>query len=597
MSGRIPRRITAACLVLAIAVSGCSKKDRGIQQEGQQKTTISVRKEFQEHMEEIFRENVSDNGIELHYTLKNPEKYGIQEKSQDLGTISASGIAEGKKETEQELKAIRRFPYEKLSEEQQETYDVWKDYLTIQKELQKYPYHESVLAPVTGVQAQLPVTFCEYRLETKEDVENYFHLLSQTGDYFESIIEYEKEKVKKNLFMSDESADAVISQIHEFTKAKANNSLIATFEDRISSVKNLTSSEQKEKIKKNRSIVLDQVLPAYEKLADDLENLKGNGKNEAGLVYLKDGKSYYKALVKSQTGSSSTIEDMIAMTEDSLKDCVLKTADIAEEFPEALQESAGDNLPDDLGTTPDDMLAELKKQIEKNFPKAPKVDCEIKYVHESLEKDLSPAFYMIPAMDDYKENVIYINRSQMDTSIQMYATLAHEGYPGHLYQNVYYASKEEEPVRYILDYPGYSEGWATYVESWSYTAAGGGKEKEAWEQLNVLGMEFNLALCSRVDFGVNYEGWKKEKVKDYLKQFYISSSNAEHIFSMVVSEPANYLSYYIGYKEFIKLRDYYKKGAGKKYSLKKFHKLMLDAGPTSFNILKKRINENLRMEE
>lgn len=97
MSGRIPRRITAACLVLAIAVSGCSKKDRGIQQEGQQKTTISVRKEFQEHMEEIFRENVSDNGIELHYTLKNPEKYGIQEKSQDLGTISASGIAEGKR--------------------------------------------------------------------------------------------------------------------------------------------------------------------------------------------------------------------------------------------------------------------------------------------------------------------------------------------------------------------------------------------------------------------------------------------------------------------------------------------------------------------
>src|SRR5699024_5683516 len=151
------------------------------------------------HMEEIFRENVSDNGIELHYTLKNPEKYGIQEKSQDLGTISASGIAEGKKETEKEIKAIRRFPYEKLSEEQQETYDVWKDYLTIQKELQKYLYHESVLAPVTGVQAQLPVTFCEYRLETKEDVENYFHLLSQTGDYFESIIEYEKEKVKKNL--------------------------------------------------------------------------------------------------------------------------------------------------------------------------------------------------------------------------------------------------------------------------------------------------------------------------------------------------------------------------------------------------------------
>lgn len=135
------------------------------------------------------------------------------------------------------------------------------------------------------------------------------------------------------------------------------------------------------------------------------------------------------------------------------------------------------------------------------------------------------------------------------------------------------------------------------MESWSYQTAEVKENQEDWEQLNVLSMEFNLALCSRVDFGVNYEGWKEEKAEDYLKQFYIPASNAEHIFSMVVREPANYLSYYIGYKEFQKLGDYYKEKAGKKYSLKKFHKIMLDAGPTSFNILKKRINENLRMEE
>ena len=48
-------------------------------------------------------------------------------------------------------------------------------------------------------------------------------------------------------------------------------------------MKNLTSSEQKEKIKKNRSIVLDQVLPAYEKLADDLENLRGMGRMKQDL--------------------------------------------------------------------------------------------------------------------------------------------------------------------------------------------------------------------------------------------------------------------------------------------------------------------------
>ena len=590
MTGRIPRRIISVCLIVTMSAAGCSQQGT---RKGQQKTAASVQKDFQKHMEEVFRENVSDNGIELHYTLKDPEAYGIEEKTQELGTISA----EGKKETEKELEALRKFPYDKLSQKQQDTYDIWKDYLMKQKELQKYPYHESVLCPTTGIQAQLPVTFCEYRLDTKDDVEGYLKLLSQTEQYFDSVMEYEKEKVKRNLFMSDESVDAVTAQIHEFTKAKENNSLIATFKDRIASVKDLSSSEQNAYIQKNRKIVLNQVIPAYEKLADELKNLKGNGKNDAGLAYLKDGKEYYKALVKNQTGSSSTVEDMISMVEDSIQDCVLKSAAIAEEHPEAMEKFVMEGASDDIGGGPGEMLSNLKERIEKNFPETEDVDCEIKYVHKSLEKDLSPAFYMIPALDSYEENIIYINQSHMGSPIQMYTTLAHEGYPGHLYQNVYFASKEEEPIRYLLDYPGYSEGWATYVESWSYSTVDVGKEKKAWEQLNSLSLEFNLALCSRIDFGVNYEGWKKQKAEEYLKQFYISSSNADHLFSTVVSEPANYLSYYIGYKEFVKLRDYYKKGAGKKYSLKKFHKLMLDAGPASFNILKKRINENLRMEE
>lgn len=594
MKGRIPKRIFAVCFIFAVAVSGCSiHSENSDREESQQKTTISVQKEFDQHMEEVFQENVSDNGIELHYTLEDPKSYGISEESNSLGTVSAGG----KKEIQQELEEIKEFPYEKLTKEQQDTYDVWKDYLTAQKELAQYPYYETVLSPTIGAQAQLPITFCEFRLKTREDVKNYFALLSQIDTYFDSIIDYEKEKVKRGLFMSDDCADAVISQIHEFTKAKENNSLIATFEDRLSSVNDLKAGEKESFLDKNRDIVLKQVIPAYEKLAGDLNSLKGNGKNEAGLAHFKNGKNYYKALVKSKTGSSRSIDDMISMTDDNIRECVSETAKIANKDPKVLEDFANQSAAADIGKTPEQMLSKLKDRIGTSFPKAPKAEYEIKYVHSSLEKDLSPAFYMIPAMDAYQENVIYINRSQMNSSVQMYTTLAHEGYPGHLYQNVYYASKKADPIRYILDYPGYSEGWATYVESWSYQTAEVKENQEDWEQLNVLSMEFNLALCSRVDFGVNYEGWKEEKVEDYLKQFYIPASNAEHIFSMVVREPANYLSYYIGYKEFQTLGDYYKEKAGKKYSLKKFHKIMLDAGPTSFNILKKRINENLRMEE
>ena len=69
-----------------------------------------------------------------------------------------------------------------------------------------------------------------------------------------------------------------------------------------------------------------------------------------------------------------------------------------------------------------------------------------------MEAHLSPAFYMIPALDDTEENVIYVNQAQMGNKLTLYTTLAHEGYPGHLYQTVYYASTKPDPLRSIFNF-------------------------------------------------------------------------------------------------------------------------------------------------
>lgn len=591
MKRQIPVKIFAVCMIVLTAVSGCSgKSDISSSSEVSRSTE---QKKFDRYLMDTFTENVSENGIQLHYTLENPEKYGIKDQKKTIGEICKKDIISGKIQAEKELKEIKKFDYKKLSYGQQDTYDVLLEYLTMQKKLASYPYYQTILSPVSGVQAQLPITFCEYRLDTKDDVKSYFQLLSQTESYFESVISYEKERVKRGLFMSDDAVDAVIDQIHEFTNSKKNNSLIETFKERIRSVHGLSQTQRETYICKNGEIVIKQVLPAYEKLADQLKVLKGNGKNSLGLSYLKEGREYYKVLVQSKTGSSKSIQEMISMTEENIKECIQEISLICKKYPEIYEEYANLNIKPYTGSNPEKIIEKLKKKIKRYYPKAPKVNCNIKYVHKSMEKNASPAFYMIPAIDSYKDNVIYINQLQMKDFNQIYSTLAHEGYPGHLYQNVYYAERKESPIRYILDYPGYSEGWATYVEGWSYSTIESGKNSKMFARLNVLGMEFNLALCSRVDFGVHYEGWTKKETEEYLSRFGLDSLAADHIFSMIVREPANYLSYYIGYREFLELHDYYKKHAGKIYNLKTFHTIMLDAGPCSFDILKKRIDENL----
>src|SRR5699024_8380814 len=108
------------------------------------------------------------------------------------------------------------------------------------------------------------------------------------------------------------------------------------------------------------------------------------------------------------------------------------------------------------------------------------------YVHESMEDYLSPAFYLTPPLDTGSPNVIYINRSGRNPNLELFTTLAHEGFPGHLYQTVYFASCRPSDIRYLINCSGYVEGWATYIESYAFQYATAYLDDEAAADLTAL---------------------------------------------------------------------------------------------------------------
>ena len=337
--------------------------------------------------------------------------------------------------------------------------------------------------------------------------------------------------------------------------------------------------EEQEKKKQEEKQSVEQLSEEY---GIDFKNIKH--------IRLKNGKEYYKVLVAQKTGSDKTIEEMIEISDRSIEKCLRKLIKLQKKYPNIINEYRNHKKNIKIVQNPQNILNKLRQKMVKYYPKAPKVSCKIKYVHKTMEEYTSPAFYMVPEIDSYKENVIYINKAQ---TAELYPTLAHEGYPGHLYQNVYYAARNDDPVRYLLDYPGYSEGYATYVEVFSYSMMDAEGYGDIYQQMNMEMYEYNLALCSRVDLGVHYEGWKKKDVRAYLRSFGMDDSQADELFQMIIENPANYLSYYIGYQEFHELLTDYKKMAGNKYSLKAYHTEILDAGPCSFDILRRRIESNL----
>ena len=522
--------------------------------------------EFQNFTLSLFQSEVSSNTINLHYSLQNPEKYGITSAPVTLGSFDHSDIAVSAY-LENLRSALESFSYENLSYENQLTYDVISYYIDSASLTNQYYLYQEPLSPLTGIHAQLPVLLAEYPFYSEDDVKTYLELLKTIPVYFESLVNFEKTKSSEGLFMNDEIADEVIAQCNAFVSMGEENYLISTFEER---VRKLNLSDH---ISKNRDIVMSIVLPAYEYLAKELALLKGTGCNEKGLCFFENGSEFYEHLAATSTGSSRSIKELQTLTKKQIQQDLLDIQTTLDENPSILSETVS------YTCSPEEALNTLQHKISDSFPASSNVNVEIKHVPDGLAEYLSPAFYLIPAIDNYSDNVIYINDAYDMDELSLFTTLAHEGYPGHLYQTTYYASTNPDPIRTYLNFPGYVEGWATYAEMCSYYISPLEKPLATLMQKN---SSVILGLYAYADMGIHYDGWNLEDTVDFFCSYGIEEEETiAEIYKMILGNPANYLSYYIGYVEILELK---KEFTG---SQLEFHKRLLDIGPAPFEIIQK----------
>ena len=363
------------------------------------------------------------------------------------------------------------------------------------------------------------------------------------------------------------------------------NYLYSTFADRIEDVEELTKEEKSDYIQDNALAVSDCVFPAYENLISSLEELRGSGENEKGLVNLPDGADYYELVVRRATGSERSVEEMEDLTRRQITDDLEAMEQVLGITTEEAQEAAASMTQDSAGL----ILSKLQDGIKETFPEAPDTALEVKYVPEEMEDHLSPAFYMIPAIDNTEENVIYINRAHMNDDLTLFTTLAHEGYPGHLYQTVYYESTDPDPIRSVMDFGGYVEGWATYAEMGSYYLTPLSKEQAVLLQKN---SSIILGLYALADMGIHYEGWSRMDTVAFFSNYGITDTETiEQIYELIIGSPGNYLKYYIGYVEFLELKKDWAEEKGTEFSQKEFHEAVLEVGPAPFDIVEKYIWE------
>lgn len=584
MKNKYLTSFTALLLSSSLLFSGCSSI----------RASSDTNTAFRQFTLELFRQDVAANTIGLHYTLKDPSAYDIAQTPVTYGSFSTNttGMMAS---LENSLSALSHYHYEDLTDENKLTYDILKSYLQTAQKGAPYLLYEEPLGEITGIQAQLPVLLAEYPFHDIKDIDTYLSLLSCTPDYFNSLISFEKEKADSGLFIPDSTVDAVVDQCSSFVDMKDSNYLLTTFEERLSKIPGLSSTVKRDYQKKNQEMIVNAVVPAYESLIDALLELRGSGKNEKGVCYLPNGKEYYSYVVERDTGSPRSVSEIKKLIHDQISSDLLSIQTLLSKDPELASRPVSAEAPPDKSdiflqnqidrNQPEQILTLLEQKSSAAFPAPPDVTAQVKYVPNAMEPYLSPAFYMIPAIDDQSENVIYINQSRNVDTLKLFTTLAHEGYPGHLYQTTYFAEKNTEPLRSIFNFSGYVEGWATYAEMCSYYLSPLPKDQAALFQKNG---SLTLGLYAAADIGIHYDGWSVPDTVRFFSDYGIKDTDAiQEIYNLILSDPGNYLKYYVGYLEFMELKKKAMKIDGDEFSQKNFHRAVLDVGPAPFDIVSK----------
>lgn len=538
--------------------------------------------DFTSYTRQLFQEQLAADTIGLHYTLAHPENYGIQSHEISLGSLDESNILSTRLSCENIRAACNRFDYEKLTTEQQLTYDILNYTLDLNLTGCTYYYYEEPLNPINGIQAELPVLLAEYTFRNQKDVEDYLALLAVVPDYFSELITFEEQKSAKGLFMPAFATDNVIAQLSSLLAPPAFSCLTETFPDKLANISGLNEEYQTAYQKEHQTLIDESLIPAYENLSSALSRLRETSKYEGGLCYLPHGSDYYSYLVKKTTASAHSVSELDKIIAEKRQNDLSELREITVSNTDILSEMVNVKLK---WETPQQMLEHLKTCMTTDFPASPDNSYEVKTVEPAMQKFLSPAFYLTAPMDDPDENNIYINPVYHRSDMELFTTLAHEGYPGHLYETVSSYEQDFSPLRHVLNFGGYTEGWATYVEMQSYYYAGIDETLARALQLNASA---TLSLYASIDIGVHEEGWGRDTVLEFLSDYGITSvETADHIYELVVETPANYLKYYVGYLEFLELREDAKRQFGSDYSNKAFHQALLSVGPAPFSIIKK----------
>ena len=133
----------------------------------------AAREAFDQYTENLFKQEASQSLLTLHYTLADPESYGITDYDRTLGTASAEDTRKDLEEAKQIKADLEAMDTRLLSKDQLLTYTILSSYINTLLSSDGLELYDQPLSTTLGIQSQLPILLSEYTFYKKQDIDDY----------------------------------------------------------------------------------------------------------------------------------------------------------------------------------------------------------------------------------------------------------------------------------------------------------------------------------------------------------------------------------------------------------------------------------------
>ncbi|MDY4493936.1 MAG: DUF885 family protein [Erysipelotrichaceae bacterium] len=545
-------------------------------------STLDDNTEFDAYLDTIFDELVSDNYLYMHFNVADYKAMGIEKPEVGFGHIVYGVDQEEFNKTEKQLEDLLAFDYDSLSLRQQYDYDLLHYSLLETLCGLEYSKYNLIFSSSSQFSDGIITNLMEFAIYDEESEEDFLAVLKDVPNYINEAIEYSKQQSNDGLYHSDDMLDEEISYIDNLISSNG-KSIYEHYKeyDIYPEVKELVENE---------------VIPAFVTLKEYLNTLYGKTKSDK-LALTKINNGYAEYTYITNTSNNGDMYAIYTQLIEVYSDWVNNFIN-AYQNNEHILEDYEDFLNDDkaINLSAEDMLEYLRNNSSKRYEYLE----DANYVVSSLDTlgDSTLGYYVSPPIDNLNQNVIRVNakiNNEDYDQMSVFEVMAHEGFPGHLYQNIYFQQKNPHKFRATQSFIGYTEGYADLAAMDAIDMLNVDDEYKAVAKLNSITFNSHL-LLSIVDLGVNYFGWDVNTIGNKLEKLFLDKAIAQPLYDMVVAMPGTFVRYGVGYVSHLNLRKKAMDELGDKFDFVAYDRVIIENGPLPFAILEgvveDYINEN-----